>query len=37
LRITAPAGEAGRQVEKVIVHGNTFMGKDNVNIVNLIK
>jgi len=31
IRITAPQ-EEGRQVEKLYVHGNTFMGKDAVNI-----
>ncbi|TNE53822.1 MAG: DUF1573 domain-containing protein [Bacteroidetes bacterium] len=32
VRINVPKNETGRQVEKLIVHGNTFMGKDNVNL-----
>jgi len=32
LRVTVPIGETGRQIEKVTVLSNTFMGKENVNI-----
>lgn len=32
LRVTVPVGETGRQIEKITVLSNTFMGKENVNV-----